>query len=58
MIDHAQTAVVRETLRISSPAISPVPRVVPPDGARVKGNFIPGGVSHFFTQCSTSQLSD
>ncbi|KAF6227938.1 hypothetical protein HO133_007666 [Letharia lupina] len=37
------TAVVKETLRISTPAIGPLPRVVPPEGARVQGNLIPGG---------------
>jgi hypothetical protein len=40
-----QSAVVKETMRISSPAPGRFPRVVPPEGVHHKSSFIPGGVS-------------
>lgn len=36
---------VKETLRFATPVVNPFPRVVPPEGVHVQGNFIPGGVS-------------
>ncbi|GIJ99999.1 hypothetical protein Aspvir_004013 [Aspergillus viridinutans] len=37
------TAIVKETLRLSSVVPGILPRVVPPQGATVQGKFIPGG---------------
>ena len=39
-----QTAVIKETLRISVPTPAGLPRVVPPSGAVISGVEIPGGV--------------
>lgn len=38
-------AVVKESLRLSTPVPGITPRVVPPSGVTVQGHFIPGGVS-------------
>lgn len=38
-------AVIKESLRLSTPVPGITPRVVPPSGATVQGYFIPGGVS-------------
>ncbi|OGE49313.1 hypothetical protein PENARI_c022G08547 [Penicillium arizonense] len=39
------SAVVKETMRISSPAPGRFPRVVPPEGVHHKSSFIPGGTT-------------
>ncbi|KAK0509985.1 hypothetical protein JMJ35_007379 [Cladonia borealis] len=36
-------AIVKESLRLATPAIGVLPRVVPASGAHVQGQFIPGG---------------
>lgn len=40
-----QTAVLKESLRLSHGVVQPMTRVVPAEGAHVSGHFIPGGVS-------------
>ena len=42
--NSSKTAVVKEGLRLSSGILGILPRVVPPEGAIVKNQFIPGGV--------------
>ena len=41
-------AVINETLRIHHPTPINLPRVVPPEGQMIDGNWIAGGVSAFF----------
>jgi len=43
-----QTGVVKEGLRLSSGIPGILPRIVPSQGANVKGQFIPGGVCYFY----------
>ena len=43
-LTELKTAVVKEGLRLSSGVPGILPRVVPPEGAYVKNEFIPGGV--------------
>ncbi len=38
-------AVIKESLRMTSGVVSPLPRVVPAEGAKICGVFVPGGVS-------------
>lgn len=38
-------AVIKESLRMSSGVVSGLLRFVPPQGARIAGTFVPGGVS-------------
>lgn len=44
--DNKQTAVIKESLRIYPGIPSPLPRMVPKEGAKLGGKVIPGGVSH------------
>lgn len=44
-----QTAVVKESLRMSHGVVTPPLRVVPPEGATIAGHTIPGGVSALFS---------
>lgn len=37
-------AVLNETLRVYPPLTSGMVRVVPPEGAEIAGNYVPGGV--------------
>lgn len=41
------TAVLKESLRLAPGIPTPLPRVVPRNGATIGGQFIPGGVSQF-----------
>ena len=41
-----QTAVIKESLRLSSPVPGVIPRVVPAGGITWAGHFLPEGVSH------------
>jgi cytochrome P450 len=43
--DHGQTAVIKESLRISPDVASPLLRIVPAAGATIDGASIPAGVS-------------
>lgn len=38
-------AVIKESLRMSNGVVSGLLRIVPPQGARIAGTFVPGGVS-------------
>lgn len=38
------SAVIKETLRLYTPAPSPLPRTVPDEGVKIHGHFLPGGV--------------
>ena len=42
-------AAVKEGIRWTGAATAMLPRVVPPDGAILAGNFVPGGVGSSFT---------
>jgi cytochrome P450 len=39
------TATIKESLRLSHGTVSPQPRIIPPSGARIDGNLVPGGTS-------------
>ena len=39
------TATIKESLRLSSGVVSPLPRIVPPSGATIHGIFVPGGTN-------------
>jgi len=41
-----QTAVIQESLRLSTAIPGNLPRLIPPNGATVNGIFLPGGVSY------------
>ncbi|EFW23057.1 benzoate 4-monooxygenase cytochrome P450 [Coccidioides posadasii str. Silveira] len=52
------TAVLKESLRMSPGVASALPRIVPPSGAKISGQFIPGGTvvgmsSHFVHRSET-----
>jgi cytochrome P450 len=56
--DQGQTAVVKESLRISPDVASPLLRVVPASGATIDGAFIPAGVSNSnLMQCYTDHVN-
>lgn len=44
-VKYLQTAVIKETLRLSSPVAGCLPRIVPPGGATVESFYLPAGVS-------------
>ena len=50
------TANIKESLRLTHGVVSPLPRIVPPQGARIDGRDVPGGtsvgVSHIFIHMS------
>lgn len=43
-------AVIKESLRMSSGVVSGLLRIVPKQGAKIGGHYIPGGVSHHHTE--------
>ncbi|KAL4902756.1 hypothetical protein BDW74DRAFT_169343 [Aspergillus multicolor] len=51
-------AVVKESLRLSTPVPGITPRVVPPAGATVQGHFIPGGTIVSMTHRSIHDNAD
>jgi hypothetical protein len=44
----AQTACIKEVLRMGNPLPGRLPRVVPPEGFDLYGHHVPGGVSTRF----------
>ncbi|WAO96889.1 Hypothetical protein NCS54_01458100 [Fusarium falciforme] len=56
------TATIKESLRLTHGVVSPLPRIVPEEGAQVDGYFVPGGtsvgVSHIFVHLSSSLFQD
>jgi cytochrome P450 len=56
------TASIKESLRLTHGVVSPLPRIVPDEGAQVDGHFVPGGtsvgVSHVFVHLSPSLFQD
>ncbi|UPK99739.1 hypothetical protein LCI18_011035 [Fusarium solani-melongenae] len=56
------TATIKESLRLTHGVVSPLPRIVPEEGAEVDGHFVPGGtsvgVSHTFVHLSSSLFQD
>ncbi len=56
------TATIKESLRVSPGACSPLLRIVPPTGATIGGTFIPGstivGMSAFFVHQSSTIFED
>jgi cytochrome P450 len=56
------TATIKESLRVSPGACSPLLRIVPPSGATINGSFIPGGtivgMSSYFAHYSPTIFSN
>jgi cytochrome P450 len=50
-------AVINEGLRMHHPTPSPLPRVVPSEGLKIAGKWIPGGVSITTKSCQKSDTS-
>ena len=56
------TATIKESLRLTHGVASPLPRIVPPSGARIDGYPVPGGtsvgVSHVLVHMSQETFAD
>jgi cytochrome P450 len=51
LINHSQTAVLKETLRLAFGIVSGLPRVVGPNATQIAGVLIPAGVSNRIQSC-------